>query len=68
MHTDQWWWYDADDHPHGPYLTQLEALRGLLQHCDTAEGTTPRERSAAFLWFATGYIVALFMYWLLGVL
>jgi hypothetical protein len=29
-----WWWYDGNDLPHGPYATQIDALRGIMQHID----------------------------------
>ena len=32
-----WWFYDENDFAHGPYATQIGALRGLLQHVDPEE-------------------------------
>jgi hypothetical protein len=29
-----WWWYDEQDQPVGPYTTQIAALRGLLEYID----------------------------------
>jgi hypothetical protein len=30
----QWWWFDEDGTPVGPYQTQVAAVRGLLKWID----------------------------------
>lgn len=30
----QWWWRDENQEAHGPFVKQVDALRGLLRHCD----------------------------------
>lgn len=31
-YAGHWFWRDENAHPHGPYKSQLEALRGLMDH------------------------------------
>lgn len=33
-HAGFWYWKDERDDPHGPYSTQMDALRGLMKHID----------------------------------
>lgn len=30
----RWYWRDIEQHAHGPYCSQTDALRDLLRHCD----------------------------------
>jgi hypothetical protein len=34
QHAGFWYWTDEECVSHGPYKTQMDALRGLLKHID----------------------------------
>ena len=63
--NDKWWWRDEDAHAHGPYATQMDALRAVLQHMDpTAQATARHDLKWNVIFLITGLVIATLFWWL----
>lgn len=63
--NDKWWWRDEDAHAHGPYDTQMDALRAVLQHMDpTAQATARHDLKWNLVFLFTGAVITALAFWL----